>query len=64
MRSWMVFDSLAAQVVCRPGYHLGRGGEDVLDESSSKILNFNYFLLCCTILILFHAGTFSFGGMH
>jgi hypothetical protein len=52
MSSCMVLDPLEAQVVRRPRHLSGRGGEYVLGESSSKILNFNCFFIYCANLIL------------
>jgi hypothetical protein len=45
-------DPLGAQALHRPGQLSGRGGEDVLGQSTSYIFRFYLFLLCCTILIL------------
>jgi hypothetical protein len=50
--SCMVLDPPGAQAVRRSGHLSERDCEDVLGESSSYILNFNYFWLCCIILIL------------
>jgi hypothetical protein len=52
MDSCTVLDPLGAQALRRPGQLSGRGGNDVLGESTSYILKFICFLLCCTILIL------------
>jgi hypothetical protein len=57
--------SLGAQALRRPGQLLGRGGEDVLGESTSYILKFYLFLtLLRNFNSLLHAETFSFGGRH
>jgi hypothetical protein len=52
MSSCMVQDPLGAQAVRRPGHLLGRGGEDVLGESTRYIFKFICFLYCSAILIL------------
>jgi hypothetical protein len=57
--------SLGAQALRRLGQLLGRGGEDVLGESTSYILKFYLFLtLLRNFNSLLHAETFSFGGRH
>jgi hypothetical protein len=62
MSSCTVLDPLGAQVVHRPGNLSGRGGEDVLGESTSYIFKFYLFLsLLRNFNSLWHAGTFSFG---
>jgi hypothetical protein len=43
----MVLDPLGAQAVCQPGHFLGRGGEDVLGESTSYI--FKSYLFSCFV---------------
>jgi hypothetical protein len=40
MSSCRVLDPLGAQAIRRPGHLLGRGGVDVLDESTSYIFKF------------------------
>jgi hypothetical protein len=52
MSSCTVLDPLGAQAVRRPGHLLGRGGEDVLGESTRYIFKFICFLYCSAILIL------------
>jgi hypothetical protein len=40
MSSYMVLDPLGAQVICQLGHLSGRGGEDILGESTSYIFKF------------------------
>jgi hypothetical protein len=44
MDSYTVLDPLGAQALHRPGHLLGRGGEDVLGQSSSYIFIFVDFI--------------------
>jgi hypothetical protein len=61
--SCMVLDPLGAQAVCRPRHLSGRGGEDILGESTSYIFKFYLFLaLLRNFNSLLHARPFSFGG--
>jgi hypothetical protein len=61
--SCMVLDPLVAQAVCRPGHLLGRGGSDVLGESTNYIFKFYLFLaLLRNFNSLLYAGSFLFGG--
>jgi hypothetical protein len=61
MNSCMVLDPLGVQAVRRPGHLSGRGGEDVLGESTSYIFKFYLFLaLLRNFNSLFHVGTFLF----
>jgi hypothetical protein len=63
MSSWIVLDPLGAQGVCRPRQLLGRGGKDVLGESTSYIFQFYLYLaLLCNFNSLLHVGIFWFGG--
>jgi hypothetical protein len=63
MNSCMVVDPLGAQVVCRLGHLSGRGGEDVLGESTSYIFKFYLFLILLrNFNSLLHTGPFLFGG--
>jgi hypothetical protein len=50
--SCTVLDPLGAQAICKPGHLSGRGGEDVLGESTSYIFQFYLFPDLFTILIL------------
>jgi hypothetical protein len=59
----MVLDPLGAQVVRRSGHLLGRGGKDILGESTSYIFQFYLYLaLLCYFNSLLHAETFLFDG--
>jgi hypothetical protein len=56
MNSCKVLDPLGAQVVCRLGHLSGRGGEDVLGESTNYIFKFYlFFALLCNFNSLLHA---------
>jgi hypothetical protein len=59
----MVLDPLGTQVVHQLGHLSGRGGADVLGESTSYIFKFYLFLtLLQNFNSLLHVGSFSFGG--
>jgi hypothetical protein len=63
MSSCTVLDPYGAQVVCRPRHLSGRGGEDVLGESTSYIFKFYLFLaLLRNFNSLLHTRLFLFGG--
>jgi hypothetical protein len=65
MNRCTVLDQLDAQAVCRPEHLSGRGGEDVLVESTSYIFKFYLFLaLLCNFNSLLHVGPFLFAGRH
>jgi hypothetical protein len=60
-----VLDPLGIHAVRRPGHLSGRGGKDILGESTSYIFKFYLFVaLLHNFNSLLHVGSFSFGGRH
>jgi hypothetical protein len=59
MDSCTVLDPLGSQALRRPEHLLGRGGEDVLGQSTNYIFRFYLFLtLLCNFNSLLHSRTF------
>jgi hypothetical protein len=65
MSSCTILDPLGAQVVRRPRHLSGRGGKDVLGESTSYVFKFYFFVaLLLNFNSLLHTRSFSFGRRH
>jgi hypothetical protein len=65
MSSCTILDPLGAQVVRRPRHLSGRGGEDVLGESTSYVFKFYFFVaLLLNFNSLLHTRSFSFDRRH